>query len=527
MKLFLLMILLGSAILPVSAQQLQFNAPDPLPHGSFGDIHSSPGTLGDHYYLLYKQMARKIKGAEDPGDAYLKIYSVSEGTLLRSVNLDSLASTAHPGEAVLFTDLFIWRGKFVGIYASWKPAGTWVNLYAEGFDAEGNPEGYPLLLATAYPRVHLKTGDEKVASLDTRSILRLTGDLRHAFNGDSSRIALYDTGNDWTGIPVLVLSRGLTSVGKLPIDLPQAGHIISAIPEGADSLFALVSRPTPEGGGQSGFTLFTYTQHHALSDSIHITLSGKLIQDAAFHVEKDARLVVTGTYAPAGKPVGDKATYGVFALNMTPAGTLLHSDIRPFQGAMISDLEGYRAAKKDKGLQGVIRLSGLIPLPGTGMVSVGRSNYQRSEVTASPMILTPHYDAGGKIVLTKVSPSGEIRWISYLKRFYEDYPSTTMPTPFYATRDPQNHLVVIYDENGEQRTRQQIFVDRYDDQGIRDRDWMALPRSFNTRSTWILWNTATETNDDQIMVAYYNTWKKELGTLKIRLSNGMRVSSNP
>jgi hypothetical protein len=193
---------------------------------------------------------------------------------------------------------------------------------------------------------------------------------------------------------------------------------------------------------------------------------------------------------------------------------------------MISDLDGYRASRKDQGLKGVVRLKGLVAMPGAGMVSIGASAYQRSEVTASPMVLEPHYDAGGNFVLTKVSPSGEIRWLSYLKRFYEDYPSTAAPAPFYVTHDG-GQLMVVYDENGEERTHQQIFVDRYDDRGMRDRDWMALPRSFNTRSTWIMWNTAARTGHDQIMVAYYNTWKKELGTLKIGLSPDMRLSLNP
>lgn len=526
MKLILVMILLGSVTLPVFSQQLQFNAPDPLPRGSYGDIHSSPGTLGDHYYLLYNQMRRKIKEAEDPGDAYLKIYAVSSGTLLHTVNLDSLIATAHPNQAVFFSEFFIWHGKFIGVYASWKPSGTWVNLYAQIFDGGGGPQGHPLLLTTAYPRVQVKGGDKKVAALSARSILRLTSEVHHAFNGDSSRLALYDTGTDWTGIPVMVLSPSVTSVVKLPAEVSGEGHLVRAVPGETDSVFALLSDPSPESVPGPSFTLLSYPGNTALPESIHITLPGKSIQDATFRVEKDGHLVVTGTYVPHGEKAGDKATYGVFALNMTPAGTVLHTDIRPFPGAMISDLEGYRASRKDQGLKGVIHLNGLVPMPGAGMVSIGASVFRRSEVTATPMVLEPHYDAGGNFVLTKVSPSGEIRWISYLKRFYEDYPSTAMPAPFYATREG-SHLVVIYDENGEQRTHQQIFVDRYDNHGMRDRDWMALPRSFNTRSTWIMWNTATETTDDQIMVAYYNTWKKELGTLKIRLSHEMRLSSNP
>jgi len=526
MKLFLLMILLGSATLPVFSQQLQFNVADPLPRGSYGDIHSSPGTLSDHYYILYNQMKRKTRGAEDPGDAYLKIYSVSRGTLLHTVNLDSVAVKAHPEEAVLFSEFFIWRGEFLGVYAGWKPSGTWVNLYAQRFDDSGSPLGRPLLLATARPRAATEGREGKVASLEAASILRLTTEIHHAFNEDSSRLAVYNTGTDWTGIAVITLSPSVTSVTKQFVGIPRGGRLVHAAPEGADSLFVLVAAQPTESGTQPSFTLLSYNGKTALPESIHITLPGNNIQDATFHVERDTHLVVTGTYAPSGEKAGDKATYGVFALNMTPAGVRVHSDLRPFPAAMISDLDGYRASRKDQGLKGIIRLSGLVSMPGTGMVSIGTSVYQRSEVTATPMVLEPHYDAGGNFVLTKVSPSGDIRWLSYLRRFYEDYPSTAAPAPFYATHDG-GHLVVVYDENGEERTHQQIFIDRYDERGMRDRDWVALPRSFNTRSTWIMWNTAAKAGDDQIMVAYYNTWKKELGTLKIGLSHDIRLSSNP
>jgi hypothetical protein len=526
MKRFLLTILLGSATLPVISQQLQFNAPDPLPRGSYGDIHSSPGTLGDRYYLLYNQMKRRAKGAEDPGDAYLKIYSVSRGTLLGTVNLDSIAKRAHPQEAVLFSEFFIWRGEFLGVYAGWKPSGTWVNLYTQRFDDGGSPLGRPLLLATARPRAAAEGGDGKVASLEAISILQLTTEIRHAFNEDSSRLAVYNTGTGWTGIPVVTLSPSATSVTKQFVGVPGGSRLVRAVPEGADSLFVLIAAHPAEPGRQPSFTLLSYNGKTALPESIHIALPGKNIQDATFRVESDAHLVVTGTYAPWGDKTADKATSGVFALNITPAGEQVHSDLQPFPPAMISDLDGYRASRKDRGLKGVVRLSGLVAMPGAGMVSIGTSAYQRCEVTATPMVLEPHYDAGGNFVLTKVSPSGDIRWLSYLKRFYENYPSTAAPVPFYATHDG-GELVVVYDENGEERTHQQVFVDRYDDRGMVDRDWMALPRSLNTRSTWIMWNTATLMGGDQIMVAYYNTWKKELGTLKIGLSREMRLSSNP
>lgn len=525
MKLFFLFVTCSWGVLSASAQQLQFNAPDPLPHGSYGDIHASPGILGDHYYILYNEMARKVKGDKDPGDAYLKIYSIEKGTLLHSINLDSLALKNTPDKNILFADLLIWKGRFLGVYASWTPSGTWVNLYAQLYDPEGNMVGNPRLLETISPLESKRKKTEKVATLDGKDVLDLTKDVQYRFNRDSSRVALYYAAHAWKGFRPTLLGPDLQHPEKWAIDLGDRDQLLTCVPEGKDSLFALVKQAAPSTDEPAGFRLLAYTPGNVSRAPISIEIPKKIIQDASFSFSKDGSIVVTGTYTLPGRALN--ATYGVFALQMNTAGKGMHTDIRPFQGAMISDLESYKAAAKEKGLQGIIRVSKIIPLAGEGMVSVGRSTYQGTEVTAYPIVLAPHYDAGGNIVLTGVSSKGEIKWISYLKRFYENYPSTTMPTPFYAARDQNSHLVVVYDENGEQRTKQQIFIDRYGDKGIQDRDWMALPKSFNTRSTWILWNTACQTDHDAIMVAYYNTWKKELGTLKIGLRNGMRLTANP
>lgn len=504
------------------AQQLQFNAPSPLPHGAFGDIHSSPGSLGDRYYLLYNEMQRKIKGERDPGDSYLQVYDVSHGKLMRSVNLDSLVAGGLPGNNILFTDVLIWKGSLLGVFAAWMPMGNHVRLYAQRFDQEGRRSGVPMLLETA----SAATAGEKGPGTDAKDVLAFTADLRYGFNRDSSRFVLYYGGNTWKGCMPVTLTPGLGALLTWRMPAPAGSRIAGCVPGRQDSLFALVcQKPGP---GKTGTLFRMYGAAGGVPYvSIPVELPGKAIQDAAIGLDREDHPVATGTYAldTTGKQVN--ATYGVFALRFNTAGRLLASHIRPFQGAMISDLENYHAAAKDKGLEGIVRISKIIPLPGAGMVSVGRSVYQGAEVTASPVILTPHYDAGGNTVLTGIDPSGEITWISYMKRYYEDYPSTSMPVPFYATRDKQSRLVVVYDENGEQRTHQQIYVDRYDQTGIQDRDWVALPRSFNTRSTWILWNTACTVGQDAIMVAYYNTWKKELGTLKIGLPYQVRVTANP
>jgi hypothetical protein len=512
-------LLLGGVSL--HAQQLQFNAPSVLTHGRHCDIRSSPGVIGDNYYILYYDYSGR-KADRDLPDSYLAVYSTGNGKLIHNVNLNTMVAGIGKDQHILFTDVFIWKNRLLGLYIVRSLSGTQLNLYARLLDEKGSSTGNPALLETLS---YTSLSGRKDKSSDVNLMIN---DLHYAFNDDSSSIAIYYTGDTWKGFDPVMIITSLEHISKRKTGIQGNDQLLQCIPHGENTLLMLVKRSAIAGKALPAYGLLVA---HTLEDKqpsyIPLSLPDKIIQDVRFHINEAGDIVATGTYTLSDKAVRLASTYGFFALRLDLQGKLLHSDIRPFADGMVSDLAGYKAAHKRKGLGDVIRMNRVIPLAATGLAAVGESLSRGSEATAYPVVLSPHYDVSGEIVLTGINPTGEIKWISYLNRYYEDYPSASMPLPFYATGDENNHLLVIYDENGEQRTRQQIFIDHYGNKGIQDREWLPLPRSFNTRSTWILWNTACNMHNDAIMVAYYNTWKKQLGTLKIDLAGGVRITANP
>jgi hypothetical protein len=508
----------------VTAQQLQLNAPDPLPDGTRCDIQSSPGISGDHYYVLYTDQPKKHNKSHTV-ISHLKIYSIRTGTLSKSVNLNALVSEQGKNQEIAFAHVQLWTGKLATVYMSWSSTASWLNLYAQLLDEAGNKQGNPTLLETLSPSTGEKDRPAKLNLINAENTGDLARELHVSFTDDSSHLLLYYTGTVWKSFAPVLLDNRLQRIKKWTPGLAQNEQILQCATTGED-LIALI-KTLPENKDSANTYRLTTLRNNTrggFAHSIPVSLPGKIVQDARFRLSKSEEITVSGTYALADQKNSLQSTQGVFALVVNRQGLVQHSDIHPFPGGMISDLASYKAAVRGKGLDKIIHVNQVIPLGGGDMVTVGRSFTQRAEATSTPVVLLPHYDISGHVVLTGIDARGKVQWISYLNRMYEDYPSTTSPASFFATRDNQDHLLVVYDENGERRTDQQIFVDRYGDQGIRDRDWMALPRSFNTRSTWILWNTASRTPENTIMVAYYNTWKKEMGTLKIHLSPASKIT---
>jgi|GEM_PF-3668486 len=522
-KHLLLLGMLSWFSLPTDAQQLQLNAPDPLPDGTRCDIQSSPGISGDHYYILYTNQPKRHNKSHTVF-SHLKIYSILTGKLSASVNLNALVSEQGNDQQIAFTHVQLWKDKLVTLYMSWSPTASWLNLYAQLLDEKGNKWGNPTLLETLSPSPGAQNRADKLNLINAENTEDLARGLQLSFTADSTHLLVYYAGTAWRSFAPVLLDNGLHRIKKWTIGLAKNEQTLQCAVTGG-TLAVLIKRMAENKDSVNTYRLATLNHTEGTPYwSVPLSLPGKIIQDVRFRPSEGGKITLSGTYSLADQKNSLQSTHGVFALMVNGQGQVEHSDIHPFPGGMISDLVSYKAAARGNGLDRVIHVNQVISLGGGDIVTVGRSVTQQAQAAATPVVLTPHYDISGHVVLTAIDAEGKVQWISYLNRLYEDYPSTTSPASFFATRDNHDRLLVVYDENGTQRTHQQIFVDRYGDHGISDRNWMALPRSFNTRSTWILWNTASRTPENTIMVAYYNTWKKEMGTLKINVNPTVRIT---
>lgn len=110
-------LLAAGLIFPLSslhAQQVKLGTPDYVKHKMLTtDIRTSPGVVGDHYYVIYTDFGVAF-GTKRNLDTYIKDYSIKRGHLTKSIYLNPVISQNSKGAFI--NHVYLWKDRFLVLF---------------------------------------------------------------------------------------------------------------------------------------------------------------------------------------------------------------------------------------------------------------------------------------------------------------------------------------------------------------------------------------------------------------------------
>lgn len=507
--------------LPLHAQQIEFHSPDPLIHGPMTtDIRSSPGIVGDRYYVVYRDFGTQWDLRYNV-DTYIKVYSLKGGSLLKTIYLNPLVSPDKKKQA-LVDRVILWKRHLFVLYSSKEPAGADFPLCGQLLDLKGRKVGDPVDFGYFPSGRQYATapGQYGLADRGRNGAVPLDG-FRCSFNSDSSRMALFTLTRD-SARPVrfVLINPDLQITAKIDCNLavdPKAFRLLAFRQYHDQTLYALI-REDPSGDRQTAaFALFAIDPEDGDAEKIPVGLPGKIILDANFAFDDEGKVVITGTYCDEPERGRITATQGVFT--MAVAGDtheVIRSASYAFAPGLLQQLGGSKAAAGSAGIGEIILIRNIFPLPGNRLAVMGQSHKNATPALGKPRAMNPYFDEYGNVLCYEIGPSGKVTWTNGVKRSSVNLVLTTNNGPvFFDTITGE--VQVFYDaEKKESRYQPTIYQEIYHDDGTRVSRSVPLTDR-RERKREILWTTAQRVSAHQIVAAYYDPSKAEMGTVGIQV----------
>lgn len=508
--------LLTLALSPVFAQ-VRFGPGDPLKHSlATSNIQSSPGIAGGHYYVVYCDYGAQFDLKYNI-DTYLNLYSLKRDRLEKAVYLNPLLSSDL--KKVFVDQVFLWKSRFFVLYTLRVPVGSDFILSGQLLDLDGKKVGQSVDFGNfpfAY-RYATAPGQYAVVSAG-RNTLKEADGFRCAFNSDSSRMILYTLvkGNHHT-VRFVEIDPDLQVVGHVDCDLtidPKDFKLLSFRQYENGPLYALIREDRSLSRKHAAYDLFDIDPESGKANKIPVTLSGKIILDAAFTFDDEGKGVVTGTYCDAKGHGLLSATHGAFAMTLPRGGhQITHTATFDFTPEMVEKLHGKKAASKDKGLEGIVQLQGVFPLSGNRIAVMGQSHVSAMVKEGQTGALNKYFDEYRDVVFYEIGPSGDVTWAGGVDRGILDPILSTHTAPIFLDTHA-GKVQVWYDaKKKENHHRPAVYRETYGEDGTDTSRMQPLegPDGYHSK---ILWATAKRVDDHRVIAAYYNL-NKEMGVIDI------------
>lgn len=505
---------------PLQAQQLSFSPPDPLVHGPDCNIRSSPGILGQHYYILVNDYGTRV-GLHNRIDSYLKIYNTQTGRLEKTINLnDQVADGA--GRRIVFTDLMVWKGRLLGLYTMKRPASPSMEIHAQRFDAGGRKQGKPQVLGLfANP---LKGRYVSVGVEDGMNLPGVADMLHCSFNSDSSAMVFFSLPERGKGdIGFTVVDPELRVLERIHMPMPAVADRNALMQFELDNngrLYLLAAgreggRLLPSGNAKSYFSLFILEAGHSRPKEISLYLPGHAVADAFLTRGRDGRLFVLGTCYADEKPGRHDGSAGTFAIAIdSSSGEVRSTDLQMFSRETLKALHDRKTAYKSGKDKEIYLGVQAVPLPDGGIALWGQSRSTAIYTMGQTGAMRIVFNLFGNVALTRVGADGRIAFQALVPRNRSNPALNTSTGPVYADY-LGGRLTLLHDDDG-QRHRRGVFAERYDGRGRLQRSFTPLPKSFSRVD--IVWSTAKTLNAHQVIAAYHAPRKKDMGTAIITVT---------
>lgn len=519
MKSITLLILTLLISLQLFSQELKFNASDEIPHTGNGQIKSSPGIVGDNYYVWYNDYGSRFDFKNNI-ESYLKIYSIKKGTLIKNILLNPMVSEKE--KKVLFNDIILWQGHIVGFYTLKNAMAGEFPIYAQLFDLKGGKIGKSVLLGS-FPH-HFTTvaqgpNQSGMTLINGKNSLTPADELMYAFNSDSTQITLY-TASSPKRIGFTTINPDLTIQHKVEdLDLPMdngAFEIIQFMRESNNMLYILVNELHGLLKYESSYVVYEVNTDTHKINKIPIELPEKVILNAKFLFNSAGDMTLTGTYRNTKGFLGKtNSTNGAFAIKI-PANLHKATDLNiyEFPDEMVKTLRSKSAASKGKGLDEIIKIDHLIPLADHSILveGQGEDSYvdQHGRTGAMNVLMFLH----GDVIFYKITPDNKIAWSNYVTRIERNSDMLTSTGPIYASSYGDSIIVVHDVKRKENKMLPGIYFTDYQSTGTASQRYTPLPKKYNFDMD-ILWQTTQKINNNQLMVTYLRNMRNQTGTVVI------------
>jgi len=517
-------LLAAGLIFPLSslhAQQVKLGTPDYVKHKMLTtDIRTSPGVVGDHYYVIYTDFGVAF-GTKRNLDTYIKDYSIKRGHLTKSIYLNPVISQNSKGAFI--NHVYLWKDRFLVLFTEKSQSTSQFPVSGQLVDLNGKAVGSPVPLGF-YP--HASRGTGLVARSGTfmngRFVLGPLGALQTAFSSDSSTMAILTApeGEKDQGT-LVIIDSGLHVVDKLNCDFPIDANefqLLQFRQHASGAMYVLIREGKTLSRKNATYDLFRIDTRTHRTARIPLDVHGAIPLDARLGFDAQGNAVVTGTYAHEEGHGKLTATEGVFAIRVSGSnGLVMGTDVYPFPADLVRNLNSRRAAAKGKGLDQIIEMRKLVFLPGGGLAAMGQIHFHMVVAQGQTGALNQGAEEFGDVIYYEVSPEGKILWSGGVEREERNPEMMTTTGPIYLG-NAQGHALVLYDaEKKDNHYRPAVYQELYDEKGTPKTGSAVIqwPRHNKSR---ILWSTAARLDEHHVVAAYYSLSDKAMGMVTITVA---------
>lgn len=510
-------------ILPLSslhAQQVKLGTPDYVKHKMLTtNISSSPGILGDHYYVIYRDFGTAFDVKKDL-ETYMKDYSIKGGRLTKSIYLNPVVDPE--AKRMLINQVYLWKDRFLALFTEKGATGSEFSINARLVDLNGKALG-PSELLGFYPQAARPGGLTGVIFPAGRSTLAPTPTfgLLSAFSSDSSSLAILGVAKgEKNQVSLLIVDPELHVTDKLACDFvidENEFHMLQFRQYRSGPMYVLIREGKTLSRKNAAYDLFRIDTRTHRTSGIPIKIPGEIILDARFCFDTQGNVVVTGCYAHEEGHGKLTSTHGVFAVRVSGSnGLVTGTDVSPFPADLVRSLRGRSAAAKSKGLDEIIEMRRALLMPGGGIVAMGQVHYRSMSAYGKTGALTQYAEEFGDVIYYGISPEGKILWSGGVERAERNPIMMTTTGPIYLG-STRNHAVVLYDaEKKDNHNRAAVYQELYDEKGIPKIGSAVIPWPRHNKSR-IIWSTAVPLDEHHVVAAYYSLSDKAMGMATITI----------
>jgi hypothetical protein len=516
-------LLAAGFILPFSslhAQQVKLGTPDYVKHKMLTtDIRTSPGVVGDHYYVIYSDFGVAF-GTKRTLDTYIKDYSIKRGHLTKSIYLNPVISPKD--NSVYINHVYLWKDRFLVLFTGRNRSGSQFPVSGQLVDLDGRAVGSPVPLGFL---PHASRGKGLAGLADAFGGASIMGPLRAlegVFSSDSSTMAILTApeGEKDQGT-LVIIDSGLHVVDKLNCDFPidqNAFQLLQFRQHASGAMYVLIREGKTLSRKNATYDLFRIDTRTHRTTRIPLEVHGAIPLDARIGFDVRGNVVVTGTYARDAGHGKLTATEGVFAIRVSGAnGLVTGTEVQPFPADLVRSLNSRRAAAKGKGLDQIIEMRKVVPLGGGGVAAMGQIHFHTVVGQGQTGALTQYAEEFGDVIYYEVSPEGKILWTSGVERTERNPEMMTTTGPIYLGNALGRALVLYDAEKKDNHYRPAVYQELYDERGTPKGGSAVIqwPRHNKSR---ILWCTAVPLDEHHVVAAYYSLSDKAMGMVTITLA---------
>ncbi|HEX5554561.1 MAG TPA: hypothetical protein VFX43_15055 [Chitinophagaceae bacterium] len=517
-------LLAAGLIFPISslhAQQVKLGTPDYVKHKMpTTDIRSSPGVLGDHYYVIYRDFGAAFDVKKDV-ETYIKDYSIKRGHLTKSIYLNPVVDPE--AKRLLINQVYLWKGRFLALFTEKNATGREFSINARLVDLNGKALGSSELLGF-YPQVARPGGLSGVIFPKGRSTLAPTPTfgLLSAFSSDSSSLAILAVAKgEKTQASLLIVDPELHVVDKLACNFAideNEFQMLQFRRYRSGPMYVLIREGKTLNRKHAIYDLFRIDTRTHRTSRIPIKVPEEIILDARFCFDAQGNVMVTGCYTHKHGHGKLTATHGVFAVRVSGSnGLVMGTEASPFPADLVRSLRSRSAAAKGKGLDEIIEMRKALPVPGGGIVAMGQVHYNSMSAQGRTGALNQYAEEFGDVIYYGISPEGKILWSGGVERTERNPIMMTATGPIYLGSAPGRALVLYDAEKKENHSRPAVYQELYEE-GRTGKTGSALipwPRHNKSR---IIWSTAVPLDEHHVVAAYYSLSDKAMGMVTITVA---------